>query len=220
MKSKKSNKKIIILIIVLVIVLAFLIGLIFNKKDSFDSRLSKSVNNTNVEKSGSYRMDLRIYGIYNNKGINNIIMINNYKNTDKDITITVGDKEEKYLIKDNKKYKVENEKLNSVDKVPYENTEVYLNGVKKLKSLTEEKDQKISTNTYKVYKGLISSDDIKDILKASGIDVKLDKDVETEVWLTNDNYVYKVYYRLDKLTIYASYFGYGNMSKVNLDIYK
>ena len=219
MDSKFKNK-LIILVILVIIAIVFIMGIVLNKKGISVNKLSDSVSNTSLEKAKSYRMDLRIYGIYNNKGINNIIMINNYKNTDKDITITVGDKEEKYLIKDNKKYKVENEKLNSVDNVPYENTEVYLNGVKKLKSLTKQKDEKISTNTYKVYKGLISSNDIKDILKASNIDVKVDKDIETEVWLTNDNYVYKVYYRLDKLTIYASYFGYGNMNKVNLDMYK
>ena len=147
-------------------------------------------------------------------------MVNNYKNTDKEITVTVDGKEEKYLIKDNKNYKIVDEKLSNIDKVPYENTEVYLNGVNKLKNLKQGESQSIGKDKYKVYKGEISAKDIEDILKESGLDIKTNKDIETEVWLTSDNYVYKVYYKLDNLTIYASYFGYGSMNKVNLDMYK
>lgn len=218
--NNKSKNKLLILSVLVIVAVILVMCVIVKKSNKESNKLTESANKTSVEKAKSYRMDLRIYGTYNNKGINKIIMVNNYKNTDKDISITVDGKEEKYLVKDNKKYKVENEKLSSAENVPFTNTEVYLDGVSKMKNLKEEKEQKIGNNTYKVYKGTISTNDMSSILKESGISIKTDKDIETEVWLTSDNYVYKVYYRLDKLTIYASYFGYGNMNKVNLDMYK
>ena len=218
--NNKSKNKLLILSALVIVAIILVMGVIVKNSNKESNKLSNSANKTSVEKAESYRMDLRIYGTYNNKGINKIIMVNNYKNTDKDISITVDGKEEKYLVKDNKKYKVENEKLSSAENVPFTNTEVYLDGVSKMKNLKEEKEQKIGKNTYKVYKGIISINDMSSILKESDISIKTDKDIETEVWLTSDNYVYKVYYKLDKLTIYASYFGYGNMNKVNLDMYK
>ena len=218
--NNKSKNKLLILSVLMIVAIILVMCVIVKKSNKESNKLTESANKTSVEKAESYRMDLRIYGTYNNKGINKIIMVNNYKNTDKDISITVDGKEEKYLVKDNKKYKVENEKLSSAENVPFTNTEVYLDGVSKMKNLKEEKEQKIGNNTYKVYKGIISINDMTSILKESDISIKTDKDIETEVWLTSDNYVYKVYYRLDKLTIYASYFGYGNMNKVNLDMYK
>lgn len=220
MNNKSKNKLLILSVLMIVAIILVMCVIVKNSSNKESNKLTESANKTSVEKTESYRMDLRIYGTYNNKGINKIIMVNNYKNTDKDISITVDGKEEKYLVKDNKKYKVENEKLSSAENVPFTNTEVYLDGVSKMKNLKEEKEQKIGNNTYKVYKGIISINDMTSILKESDISIKTDKDIETEVWLTSDNYVYKVYYRLDKLTIYASYFGYGNMNKVNLDMYK
>ena len=220
MNNKSKNKLLILSVLVIVAIILVMCVIVKNSSNKESNKLTESANKTSVEKAKSYRMDLRIYGTYNNKGINKIIMVNNYKNTDKDISITVDGKEEKYLVKDNKKYKVENEKLSSAENVLFTNTEVYLDGVSKMKNLKEEKEQKIGKNTYKVYKGTISTNDMSSILKESDISIKTDKDIETEVWLTSDNYVYKVYYKLDKLTIYASYFGYGNMNKVNLDMYK
>ena len=220
MNNKSKNKVLILSVLVIVTVILVMCVIVKNSNNKESNKLTESANKTSVEKAKSYRMDLRIYGTYNNKGINKIIMVNNYKNTDKDISITVDGKEEKYLVKDNKKYKIENEKLSDAENVPFTNTEVYLDGVSKMKNLKEEKEQKIGKNTYKVYKGTISINGMSSILKESDISIKTDKDIETEVWLTSDNYVYKVYYRLDKLTIYASYFGYGNMNKVNLDMYK
>ena len=89
-----------------------------------------------------------------------------------------------------------------------------------MKDLKQTEDESIGKETFKVYKGVISSKDVSDILKEANLDIKVDKDIETEVCLTSDDYVYKVYYKLDNLTIYAYYFGYGKMNKVNLDMYK
>lgn len=218
--NNKSKNKLLILSVLVIIVIILVMCVVVKNSNKESNKLSNSANKTSVKEAKSYRMDLRIYGTYNNKGINRIIMVNNYKNTDKDISITLDGKEERYLVKDNKKYKVENDKLNEIESISFTNTEVYLDGISKMKDLKEEKEEKIGKNTYKVYKGVISINDMSSILKESNLSIKSDKDIETEVWLTSDNYVYKVYYNIDKLTIYASYFGYGNMNKVNLDMYK
>ena len=220
-KSKKIvNNKLIIFGVLIVLLIVVIMGLLAVRKNNSSNSLTPTVENTSIEKSKSYKLDLRIYGTYNDKSVNKIIMVTNYENTDKEIMIIDNSKEENYIVKDNKKYKLEDEKLTKVDSVLYENTSVYLDGVNKMKDLKQTEDKSIGKETFKVYKGVISSKDVSDILKEANLDIKVDKDIETEVWLTSDDYVYKVYYKLDNLTIYASYFGYGKMNKVNLEMYK
>ena len=220
-KSKKIvNNKLIIFGVLIVLLIVVIIGLLAIRKNNSSNSLTPTVENTSIEKSKSYKLDLRIYGTYNDKSVNKIIMVTNYENTDKEIMVIDNSKEENYIVKDNKKYNLEDEKLTEVDSVLYENTSVYLDGVNKMKDLKQTEDESIGKETFKVYKGVISSKDVSDILKEANLDIKVDKDIETEVWLTSDDYVYKVYYKLDNLTIYASYFGYGKMNKVNLDMYK
>ena len=218
--KKKVNNKLIIFGVLIVLLILIIIGLLAIRKNNSSNSLTPTVENTSIEKSKSYKLDLRIYGTYNDKSVNKIIMVTNYENTDKEIMVIDNSKEENYIVKDNKKYKLEDEKLTKVDSVLYENTSVYLDGVNKMKDLKQTEDKSIGKETFKVYKGVISSKDVSDILKEANLDIKVDKDIETEVWLTSDDYVYKVYYKLDNLTIYASYFGYGKMNKVNLDMYK
>ena len=220
MSKKIVNNKLIIFGVLIVLLIVVIIGLLAVRKNNSSNSLTPTVENTSIEKSKSYKLDLRIYGTYNDKSVNKIIMVTNYENTDKEIMIIDNSKEENYIVKDNKKYKLEDEKLTKVDSVLYENTSVYLDGVNKMKDLKQTEDKSIGKETFKVYKGVISSKDVSDILKEANLDIKVDKDIETEVWLTSDDYVYKVYYKLDNLTIYASYFGYGKMNKVNLDMYK
>ena len=220
MSKKIVNNKLIIFGVLIVLLILVIIGLLAVRKNNSSNSLTPTVENTSIEKSKSYKLDLRIYGTYNDKSVNKIIMVTNYENTDKEIMVIDNSKEENYIVKDNKKYKLEDEKLTKVDSVLYENTSVYLDGVNKMKDLKQTEDKSIGKETFKVYKGVISSKDVSDILKEANLDIKVDKDIETEVWLTSDDYVYKVYYKLDNLTIYASYFGYGKMNKVNLDMYK
>ena len=220
MSKKIVNNKLIIFGVLIVLLIVVIMGLLAVRKNNSSNSLTPTVENTSIEKSKSYKLDLRIYGTYNDKSVNKIIMVTNYENTDKEIMIIDNSKEENYIVKDNKKYKLEDEKLTKVDSVLYENTSVYLDGVNKMKDLKQTEDKSIGKETFKVYKGVISSKDVSDILKEANLDIKVDKDIETEVWLTSDDYVYKVYYKLDNLTIYASYFGYGKMNKVNLDMYK
>ena len=202
------------------IAIVFLVIFFTGAEKNVTNNLNNFVKNTTIEEAESYKMDLRIFGKYNNKGINKIIMVTNYKDTDKEITITSGEKEEKYLVKEGKKYTVKDEKVSETDKVPYENTEVYLTGANKLNDLQQVADEKIGKVSYKVFKGTISTNDMQKIVDATDLELKVEKNASVEVWLTQDNYVYKIYYRIGDLTIYPSYFGYGKMNKVNLDMYK
>ena len=98
--NNKSKNKLLILSVLVIVAVILVMCVIVKNSNKESNKLAESANKTSVEKAKSYRMDLRIYGTYNNKGINKIIMVNNYKNTDKDISITVDGKEEKYLVKD------------------------------------------------------------------------------------------------------------------------
>lgn len=221
MNNEKGKSKIIVIIIVVVLLLIGIIGAIWYTSNSEKNSLKEYAENSSIEKNESYKMDLRIWGELDGKALNYVIMTTNYKNAEKDIRITKGEKEENYIVKADKKYLVKDEKLTEVQTVPYEQTEVFLEGVNKLKDVKFEKNEKdTSGRTFKIYSGKISSSDMSEIIKATELELKVDKDTEVEVHLTEDNKVYRVYYRLDKLTIYPSFFGYGTMNPVNLDIYK
>ena len=227
-----KKKRIFIIAGALVLVVAVALGITFFCKTS-RSELSKFADKTSVEESNGYKLDLRIWGTYDKKRVNKIIVVSNYKNEDKTITVSnlissnplvSNDNKEPaertYLVKGNKKYEVVSEKLTDVKEVPYEDTEIYLEGINSMKDIKEAGIETISTNTYKVYKGTVSKSVINKIAKATDIEMTFSKDCDVEVWLTKDNYVYKVYYRVEDMTIYASYFGIGKTGKINLDNYK
>lgn len=227
-----KKKKIFIIVGILVLAVACALGICFFTRES-KSELSKYADKTSVKESNGYKLDLRIWGTYEKKRVNKMIIVSNFKDEDKVVTISnlissnpllvKDDKEEAertYLIKGNKKYEVVNKELKDIKEVPYENTEIYLEGIDSMKNVKENGTEKISSNTYKVYKGTVSKSVINKIAKSTDMDMTFNKDCEVEVWLTTDNLVYKVYYRVEDMTIYASYFGIGKTGKVNLDEYK
>ena len=219
MKNKKSL--IIIIAVVLVMVLALLLGLSLNKESS---KLKTNAEKTEIGDTTGYRLDLRIFGTYNKTKINEIVMVNNYKNSDKSITFTkVSDGKEtvrEFLVKDKKYYEVKNNKLSSVENIFYENTDIFLKGVKNMSDTEFSSTEKIGETSYDVYKGVVSKSVVNDMLEETDLGFKVDKDADCEVWITNDGYVYKAYYRIDELTIYPSYFGYNTINEINLDMYK
>ena len=222
-KSEKKNKSLImVIVVVLVIVLALLLGLSLNKNSS---KLKDNATKTEIGETKSYRMDLRIYGEINKTRVNKIIMVNNYQNNEKNIQVTDTTKEqgkelEEYIIKDKKSYQIVNKELKEVDKVIYENTDIYLSGVKKVGNLKEEKEETIGEKKYKVYKGKVDKSIINDILKETDLNYQTENDAECKILVSEEGYVYQVHYTFDKLTVYASYFGYNKISGVNLDMYK
>ena len=219
---KKNKSLIIVIVVVLVIVLALLLGLSLNKNSS---KLKDNATKTEIGETKSYRMDLRIYGEINKTRVNKIIMVNNYQNNEKNIQVTDTTKEqgkelEEYIIKDKKSYQIVNKELKEVDKVIYENTDIYLSGVKKVRNLKEEKEETIGEKKYKVYKGKVDKSIINDILKETDLNYQTENDAECKILVSEEGYVYQVHYTFDKLTVYASYFGYNKISGVNLDMYK
>ena len=220
----KNKRIIIVVIIALVIVLGLLLGIKgLNNRGS--SKLSKPASTTEIsEETTGYTLDLRIYGTYNKKQINEIIRVTNHKNTDKDIRLTIINEtetiEKSYVVKDNKNYELDNDKLKEVKSVPYTNTDIFLEGVKNITSVKEKGKEKLGEKEYTVYTGKVSKNVMNKMLDATDTKIKVNSDAETEVWLTSDNHVYKVYYRVDNLTLYPSYFGYNKSNEINLSIYK
>ena len=220
----KNKRIIIVVIIILVVAVVLLLG---TKKVSIGgtSKLKENVVKTEIsEETTGYRLDLRIYGTYNKKSINKIIMVNNYKNTDKEIRITDlssgRDSEKIFLVKDKKYYEVVDKELKEVGNILYEDTDIYLEGVKNIKELKEKGKEKLGENEYTVYTGKVSKSIMNKMLDKTDTKIKVEKDADTEVWITSDNHVYKVYYKVDELTLYPSYFGYNKSNTIDLNNYK
>lgn len=189
-----------------------------------DAKIVGDALNTQINKNiTGYRLDLRINGIYKNKVVNETVMVNNYKNTDKEISIftkQTENGEEKYIIKDGKYYQVINDSLKEIKAVPYEDTDIYLEGIKKITSVKKKGKEIIGNNEYTVYTGKISKSLMNKMLSKTATGIQVEKSGKAEVWLTADNHVYKIYYKADNITLYPSYFKYNLINPIDLDSYK
>lgn len=217
---KKSVK---MMIIILVIGGLLLLGLNVMKKEG-NSKLKPNVEKTEIsEETTGYKLDLRIFGTYEKKNINEIVMVTNFKNTDKEITLSkingTETVEKKYVVKEDKNYEIIEGELKEVKSVPYTNTDIYLEGVKNITSVKEKGKEKLGEKEYTVYTGKVSKKIMNKMLDATDTNIKVSSDAETEVWLDGD-YVYKVYYKADGITLYPSYFGYNKSRQIDLDMYK
>lgn len=189
------------------------------------SKLSSYVNNTKIGKNTtSYRLNLKIYGTYNKKNIRKTVIVDNYMNTDKRVTTMniVGLKfeEKTYILKDNKRYEVVDNKLKEVKSIKYEDTDLYLKSINYIKDISDPKTQKIGETEYTVYTGKVDKKIINKMLETTDLDIKVSENGTAEVWLTKDNRVDKVYYKVGDLTIYPSFFIFNNVKQINLDMYK
>lgn len=216
-----KNKKILIGIILIVIAI---IGVIICACTG-GSELSKYADNTRIgDKTTGYRLDLRIYGTLEKETIRKSVMIDNYKNTDKEVSVSglvnLKVEETNYILKNKKYYKVVENKLKEVKNIPYEDTDIYLNGVSKVKKLSSPTTKKNGDTEYTVYTGKVSKNVINKMLTATDLKITVNKDADTEIWLTKDNRVYRVYYTCESLTIFATYFSYNSIKAINLDSYK
>ena len=211
---KKSVK---MMIIILVIGGLLLLGLNVMKKEG-NSKLKPNVEKTEIsEETTGYKLDLRIFGTYEKKNINEIVMVTNFKNTDKEITLSkingTETVEKKYVVKEDKNYEIIEGELKEVKSVPYTNTDIYLEGVKNITSVKEKGKEKLGEKEYTVYTGKVSKKIMNKMLDATDTNIKVSSDAETEVWLDGD-YVYKVYYKADGITLYPSYFGYNKSRQI------
>lgn len=212
---KKKYKKLIIILSIIIVGLVLLALIIPLFSDS--SALKDSYNKSKVNKSVTgYSLDLRIYGSYKKNYINKSIRITNYKNTD--ILIENLTDNEKYARVDNKVYKYVKDKY---EEVPiynkYQDPNIFMDGIENSKKVDFKEDKEVAGTKYKVFSLVYKKDYVNKVLK--DLDIKIpnvDKDIPGDVWLDSDNRVYKVYYYIDKVTIYASYFGYNSTNKLDL----
>ena len=217
-----KNKKILIGIILVVVgvVIGIIVGI-----NSGNSKLAKYADNTKIgDKTVSYRLDLRIYGTFNRENIRKSVVIDNYKNTDKTVSISGLENlkivETTYILKNKKYYSVVNNKLKEVKGIPYEDTDIYLNGVRKAKDLSSPTTKKNGDTEYTVYTGKVGKNVINKMLTATDLKSTINKDAKAEIWLTKDDRVYRVYYTIDDLTIFATYFSYDSIKPISLELYK
>ena len=218
----KKRVKVVLIILAIIGLLSLGLGII---KKGGNSKLKPNVEKTEIsEETTGYKLDLRIFGTYEKKNINEIVMVTNFKNTDKEITITKINEtktvEKKYVIKEDTNYEVVDGELKEVESVPYSNTDIYLEGAKNITSVKEKGKEKIGEKEYTVYTGKVSKKIMNKMFDATDTKIKVKNDAECEVWLTSDNYVYKVYYRVDGITLYPSYFGFNKYSQIDLNMYK
>ena len=216
-----KNKKILVGIIVIVIAVICVIICMCTG----GSELSKYADNTRIgDKTTSYRLDLKIYGTLEKETIRKSVIINNYKNTDKEVFVSglvnLKVEETNYILKNKKYYKVDENKLKEVKDIPYEDTDIYLNGVSKVKKLSSPTTKKNGDTEYTVYTGKVGKNVINKMLTATDLKITVNKDATAEIWLTKDDRVYRAYYTVDDLSILATYLSYNNIKSIDLDLYK
>ncbi len=217
-----KNKK--ILIGIVLVIVGIVVGIIVCINTG-NSKLSKYADNTMIgDKTSSYRLDLRIYGTLNNNKVRKNVMIDNYKNTDKRVTMSglanLKLEETTYLLKNKKYYNLVENKLKEVKEIPYEDTDIYLNGVRKVKDLSSPTTRKNGNTEYTVYTGKVGKNVINKMLTATDLKITVKEDAKAEIWLTKDERVYRVYYTIGDLTIFPTYMAYNSVKSIDLDSYK
>jgi hypothetical protein len=186
-----------------------------------DKELKENYENMKIgENTESYQLDLRIYGSYDNRTLNEIIKVDNYKNTQFKIDYVSNnnrnprrenEREEPqqneeepvridnalYII-DGTKYRYKEGKYQVVEEETlYTNTDLYLKSLNNVIKKTELEDEKIGEETYKVYEIIISKGKMEEILKSSVLSkLKLTKDVRAKVWIKENGQVSKIVYYL------------------------
>ncbi len=191
--------------------------------------------NTKVgDKTESYQLDLRIYGNYDSKTYNEIVKIDNYKETQYKIDYISNQKEEIIeetneetnelempLRVDNASYRIDQKNYEQkdgvfveVESLMYTNPNAYLEVLSKASNVETLKEEKIGLDSYKTYSFKVNKKDMEAILKDGALkDLKLKSDVSAKVWIDKDNRVYKVIYYLiegkDKVEINASFFRFN-----------
>lgn len=206
----KNKKTFILSLVLLVFLLIFII--LKNPKTAIKKTYKNMIiNDDNIN---GYTLDLRIYGTIENKKVLKIIEIKNYKNMEYLITIVEnGIKEQvietKYYSKDNKLYIIneENKKAKTNIDLKYNNPEIFLEGLLHIKKVNRKSIEKKGDKSYKVYEVEFDKK-IADILfnntDIDSFDVK--NKIKGKITLDENNYVIRVIYNINNLTINANYY--------------
>lgn len=122
-------------------------------------------------------------------------------------------------VKNNKVYTANAEgiyELNDSKNMKYTNPKVYLEGLNNITSLSKGEKQKLGNNEYTFYKATFRKDTINDIIADTNLTkTKATKNVEGEVYIDSNGYVYKIVYKLDNVTFNINYFNINNVSPIS-----
>lgn len=194
--------------------------------DKFKENYEKmQVSNSTIN---GYQLDLRIYGTYNNKIINEIVKIDNYLNKQYRISILNNRTEEISYIIDNIKYVLgaEKEYVKTDNILAYSNPNLYLEGLNYIKNSKEKATETIAEVAYNSYEIEVKASKMKEILANSIVsDLEIVKNAPAKVLINKNDYVYKIVYYLNEgmkdsskeLTLNATYFRINAASEIRID---
>lgn len=207
-----------------------------------NKELVKNYDNMKIGGDGikGYILELRIYGIQDKVKINSIVRITNYNNEEYKIVKHVstrsdnasgnnnpgnitsgndsGSNEITTYIKNNKVYTADDKGTYAVTKedISYKNPAIYLEGLNNLSSLDKGKETTVGETKYTLYKATFKKEIMSEIVADTVLKgMKIEKDVEGEVYIDSKGYVYRIIYNLGDVTINANYFSINNVKAIS-----
>ncbi len=176
-----------------------------------------------------YVLDLRIYGTINNSKVSEIVKITNYMNKDYKILKTIIEsdnsgskpirKEDVKYIFSNTVYKLDdtNKYVVTTEDIKYSQPDLYMVGIKNAKIVGKKVIKTIGDKKFDVYNVTFDKKDVEKLAINTAISaLTIPKTVKGEIYIDSSNYLYRITYLIDTVTINASYFGINNVSKINL----
>ena len=173
----------------------------------------KNINiGDNIE---SYQLDLRIYGSIDDKRINEMYKIDNYKNQ----KYKINTFDLTYYFIDGKMYEekeiMEEIQYNETNENIFYDTNIILEGLNNITSKTEIEND-IEGKELEVYEVKLKDNYIKDLLNKLGYTNSYNE-ANGKVYLDNDN-IYKVIYTIDDLNINGTFFRVNGINDINIDV--
>lgn len=232
----KNFKKIIMLICCLTMTFALTgCGTTKELKNAYNKMKVGSKDN----QVNGYTLNIRLFGIYNEKKVNETIRVSNYMNDN----FKVAMDDYTYYLIDGKKYKTtsddkmslstqfsssmknESEYSEIEDEIPFVNTDRYLVPLKSVKADDEPLKETIGETEYSTYTYSVKKSKAQKLLADTSLaNEKLKGNVPAKVWISSDGYVYKIEYDISAgykstnsliLTLYYS--GVDNASDIVMD---
>ncbi len=210
--------------------------------------LVESYDNMAVGEDGinGYMLQLNIFGLIDGERVRESVRIRNYMDEQFEISIMHDSEpeyeereeneneeefdendyyryetdEEVYFIIDGKTY-VRNDDRNYVETdktVKYNNPSLFLEGVRNVTKDGERVEEKHGMHTYYSYEIMVDRKIVQEMLDTTNIEYTIENDVEATVLLDENDYVYRIVYKFDRLTIQASFFLVDNMFEMHVPL--
>lgn len=183
-----------------------------------NKELIKTYNNMKASKDmNGYSINLKIYGKIGNKSYNEALIINNYndekfliKEIFRSRKINIKERlepvEKLTYVLNGKIYQEENEEYKEISSYNYTNPLIYLEGLNNIKKIIDNKEEKVGETTYDVYTVNIKKSFLNTILKEVGIEDDIKNDCAATIYVNNDEYLYRIIYKIKELTINVNYY--------------